>query len=356
MFDETVRKALQIPKERLTSVGIDLEKLDILETIRRKLLPYSTEQISASLEKVNVYTKGGFFASHRDTPRDENCFGSLVICSPSVFAGGNLHVKAGNGKNTKTCQWDQALDPSRQGYRGSLGFLTGHHRSPSSSFLEEQFKLITLPAKPVCPWVAFFGNCEHSIDKVLCGHRITLSYVLRHSCTVHPPAVLSYTSANNTSSDGANAVKNDGSGGTSSNSNHVIDLTVEGASSSSTPDYHKMTVPQLKQICRQRNLKLGGKKDEIISRLLGLGSRIQLVSQPYPDEEAIQKGVGISNYLRAALQDPNFMPEGGFIGVPCLHLYEKDSDLPGPDQNVGRATRSTDFRLKGASSSPRPIF
>jgi len=51
------------------------------------------QTVTAELHKLNVYQKDGFFLSHRDTPRNQEMFGSLVICLPIMFTGGVLTVK-----------------------------------------------------------------------------------------------------------------------------------------------------------------------------------------------------------------------------------------------------------------------
>ena len=41
--------------------------------------------IRAELYKLNVYSTGGHFKAHVDTPRSKEMFGSLVVFLPSVF-------------------------------------------------------------------------------------------------------------------------------------------------------------------------------------------------------------------------------------------------------------------------------
>lgn len=47
------------------------------------------------------------FKSHRDKPRDELAFGTLVIALPSNFSGGNLMVR--HRDSTHTCRWATKL-------------------------------------------------------------------------------------------------------------------------------------------------------------------------------------------------------------------------------------------------------
>lgn len=50
--------SLQVKADRIVSTGVDLEELDILESVRRGLTPNSS-RIHASLDKLNLYSKGG---------------------------------------------------------------------------------------------------------------------------------------------------------------------------------------------------------------------------------------------------------------------------------------------------------
>ena len=47
--------------------------------------------VRAELYKLNIYSgPGGHFKSHVDTPRSSEMFGSLVVCLPTQFTGGEL--------------------------------------------------------------------------------------------------------------------------------------------------------------------------------------------------------------------------------------------------------------------------
>ncbi|KAG5188992.1 hypothetical protein JKP88DRAFT_303126 [Tribonema minus] len=78
VYDDEVRKALHVPPVRIVATGVDIEALGILDEVRSKLAPFAKLGITAELLKCNVYEKGGFFETHRDTPRDELAFGSLM--------------------------------------------------------------------------------------------------------------------------------------------------------------------------------------------------------------------------------------------------------------------------------------
>ena len=91
-YDRTVRDALQLKAEgRGFSIeNFDPESAGILKKTQRELVPHDPNPISAELYTVNVYTDGGHFAPHKDTPRGSDMFGTLVVCLPSQFANGKL--------------------------------------------------------------------------------------------------------------------------------------------------------------------------------------------------------------------------------------------------------------------------
>ena len=65
--------------------------------------------------QLNVYSEGDFFKAHLDTPRTEQCIGSLVFCLASAHEGGCLivrhagqevspHLSAGSAVLHSTCR------------------------------------------------------------------------------------------------------------------------------------------------------------------------------------------------------------------------------------------------------------
>jgi hypothetical protein len=68
----------------------DPETVGILDAIRRQMLPHESAPIAAELYALNVYTSGGHFAPHKDTPRGQDMFGTLVVCLPSQFWRGEF--------------------------------------------------------------------------------------------------------------------------------------------------------------------------------------------------------------------------------------------------------------------------
>ncbi|OQD67640.1 hypothetical protein PENPOL_c003G00358 [Penicillium polonicum] len=148
VMDPRYRKARKLePRHFFTS--FHPSDFGILQNVEQILLPnFNTlfqnclpfRKLSAELYKLNVYSgPSGLFRQHVDTPRSQSQIGSLVVCLPSPFKGGNLVVQH-EGKQV-------AFDWSHQ----------------SASAIQ---------------WAAFYSDCEHQIETVTEGERITLTYNL----------------------------------------------------------------------------------------------------------------------------------------------------------------------------------
>ncbi|OQD86871.1 hypothetical protein PENSOL_c084G03942 [Penicillium solitum] len=148
VIDPRYRKARKLePRHFFTS--FHPSDFGILQNVEQILLPnFNTlsqnslpfRKLSAELYKLNVYSgPSGLFRQHVDTPRSQSQIGSLVVCLPSPFKGGNLIVQH-EGKQV-TFDWS--------------------HQSASA-----------------IQWAAFYSDCEHEIETVTEGERITLTYNL----------------------------------------------------------------------------------------------------------------------------------------------------------------------------------
>ena len=100
------------------------------------------QDIQAELYKLNIYSSGGFFKTHVDTPKSEQMFGSLVVCLPTQFSGGELVIRH-HGRTVKF-DWSSSPDNPRK----------------------------------TANWAVFFSDVEHEVLPVTEGHRITLTYNL----------------------------------------------------------------------------------------------------------------------------------------------------------------------------------
>jgi hypothetical protein len=146
-YDRTVRDALQLKAEKggFSIENFDPESAGILTTIQRGLMPHDPNPISAELYTVNVYTDGGHFAPHKDTPRGNDMFGTLVVCLPSQFRSGDL-VLTHRGI-VKKFEWARAIEGQKKANQ--------------------------------LHWAAFFGDVNHQIERIWSGARVTLTYLLR---------------------------------------------------------------------------------------------------------------------------------------------------------------------------------
>ena len=98
--------------------------------------------LRAELYKLNIYARGGFFKAHVDTPRSEKMFGSLVVCLPTPFTGGELIVR--------------------------------HHKE------EIKYDWSSTASDTSLHWAAFFSDVEHEVLPVSEGYRVTLTYNLSY--------------------------------------------------------------------------------------------------------------------------------------------------------------------------------
>ena len=135
--DKTYRDALKLEPECFHA-SFEIANTFVLDYIYR--IMSLSSPIRAELYMLNVYSTGGHFKSHVDTPRSKDMFGSLVVCLPSEFTGGAL-VTRHQGREV-TFDWSSST--------------TTH-------------------------WAAFFSDVEHEVLPVTSGHRITLTYNLYYS-------------------------------------------------------------------------------------------------------------------------------------------------------------------------------
>ena len=141
VVDKSYRNAFKLdPDNFITSFQIC--STPILQEIQ-SIVP-TVVGLRAELYKLNIYALGGFFKAHLDTPRSEKMFGSLVVCLPTQFTGGELIVR--HHKEEIKYDWSSTA-------------------SDTSSTLH---------------WAAFFSDVEHEVLPVSEGYRVTLTYNLSY--------------------------------------------------------------------------------------------------------------------------------------------------------------------------------
>lgn len=131
--------------------GFDEALRDILRDVRASLCPHHAKPPIAVLHSLNIYGPGGHFVTHKDTPRDPDVFGTLVVCLPLAFEGGKLVVVHGS---RAIFDW-----------------------APVSGM---SFAKVDPTGRQI-RWAAFFGDVDHFIEPVRFGCRATLTYELRRS-------------------------------------------------------------------------------------------------------------------------------------------------------------------------------
>ncbi|KAG7090307.1 hypothetical protein E1B28_011905 [Marasmius oreades] len=165
LLDESYRKAGKMDVERFSS-KLDSNVIRLLPRILSHLLKGkdSNREVDAELYKLNVYDTGSFFRVHKDTPRSEYMFSSLVIVFPTPHTGGQLVLR----HDDKEHNFDS-------------GTVLSNSPSPNDTIA----------------YVAFFSDVEHEVLPVTSGHRVTLTYNLYFSkSTAQDPDSLLVTKTN----------------------------------------------------------------------------------------------------------------------------------------------------------------
>ncbi|KAI0345626.1 hypothetical protein BDW22DRAFT_1353163 [Trametopsis cervina] len=231
VYDESYRKAGKLNATHF-AINFHPGPAGLLDEIRDVLLEgynFDTE-ITAELYKLNVYGPGSFFKAHKDTPRGQTMFASLVVVLPTEHEGGALIFR----HEDQEIKFDSALA------------LAGED-------------------EPAVAYAAFFSDIEHEVEEVRAGYRITLTYNLyrtrvRRSGHTLPETVDDYVS---NLADTFDALLNDetflpdgGLVGFGLRHDYPVftGLTILGADLNSLYDSLKGSDALLAQVCRQLEL------------------------------------------------------------------------------------------------------
>uniref|UniRef100_D8QDV7 Prolyl 4-hydroxylase alpha subunit Fe(2+) 2OG dioxygenase domain-containing protein n=1 Tax=Schizophyllum commune (strain H4-8 / FGSC 9210) TaxID=578458 RepID=D8QDV7_SCHCM len=145
VYDESYRKARKMDASDFAA-KFDPEDSGLLDSIWPDFLSDggdTRQRVICELYKLNVYGQDSFFKAHKDTPRSDTMFGSLVVVFPTPHEGGALILRE-NGK-----EWT---------YDSAAEVLAG--------------------GSPKLGYVAFFSDVEHEVTRVTAGYRVTLTYNL----------------------------------------------------------------------------------------------------------------------------------------------------------------------------------
>ncbi|OTA35065.1 hypothetical protein BTJ68_05211 [Hortaea werneckii EXF-2000] len=109
------------------------------------------------LYKLNVYSgPGEVFRPHVDTPRNATQIGSLVVCLPVAFSGGELVVRH---------QGQEIIHDW-----GRINNNNANIIAPAAAAAAAE--------PPAINWTAFYSDCAHEVLPLHTGHRLTLTYNL----------------------------------------------------------------------------------------------------------------------------------------------------------------------------------
>ncbi|KZS88273.1 hypothetical protein SISNIDRAFT_446096 [Sistotremastrum niveocremeum HHB9708] len=157
VLDENYRRARKMDVEDF-AINMGFNFTDFLNHAVRRLLgaPHDDKNFRAELYKLNVYGPGSFFKPHRDTPRADDMFGSLIVALPTKHEGGSLILR--DEKNELVFESSQKCTSSESGLYS-------------------------------VPWAAFWSQIEHEVAPVISGYRVTLTFNLYFSKVPLPTSV-----------------------------------------------------------------------------------------------------------------------------------------------------------------------
>ncbi|KAK8845327.1 hypothetical protein IAR55_006040 [Kwoniella newhampshirensis] len=135
VYDDAYRQARELKPPHF-ALTYDLLSASAFLPLLAEKLDYEV-RLEARVNKLNAYGPGGFFKAHKDTPLGKDHIGTLMLCLPSPFEGGELVIRQ-NGITT-TFDWANQVKDS-------------------------------------IAWGFLFSDCEHEVLPVKSGIRITIAY------------------------------------------------------------------------------------------------------------------------------------------------------------------------------------
>ncbi|TDL27750.1 hypothetical protein BD410DRAFT_893942 [Rickenella mellea] len=162
VLDETYRKAGKMDLEHF-AINFSPERVGLALEVKSRLLGLDADERSIKLEPYKLKStvsaivffsdwicrlnrapgKGSFFKAHKDTPRGEKMFGSLVVVLPTAHEGGGLLLRHD--------QKEMVFDSGKAFDSKPLGTIA---------------------------FVAFYSDVEHEVQQVTPGHWVTITYNL----------------------------------------------------------------------------------------------------------------------------------------------------------------------------------
>lgn len=178
VYDETVRKALEIAASRIEfrrTRPDSIRRGDATEVtypftdfVDRELLPIGTVA-EPSLYKLHIYEKGGHFDWHADTQHGKDHFASAVVILGSRYAGGDLLVKTRYVENEKEKEEDEEEDNEKD-----------DDKEKEQEKDEKDVVRIRQSDEPNrCTVAWWYTDCLHCVEPVTEGTRIVLQFDLK---------------------------------------------------------------------------------------------------------------------------------------------------------------------------------
>lgn len=140
LVDTAVRKTFELAPKQFCLGPEWTAAVARVTRLAAEQLGLPAERVEATLYKLLVYEKGGFFLPHRDSEKHDGMVASLIVVLPNPFEGGGLVVR--HGAVEQTLDFEEAA--------------RGH--APC--------------------FAAFYADCEHEVKRVTYGVRLCLAYNL----------------------------------------------------------------------------------------------------------------------------------------------------------------------------------
>ncbi|KAK7046412.1 Fe2OG dioxygenase domain-containing protein [Favolaschia claudopus] len=147
VLDETYRKAGKMDLNQFAT-RLDVVSSALVAVISPGIMQayarHDDKTLIAELYKLNVYGPGSFFKAHQDTPRSNSMIGSLVVVFPTSHKGGELTLE----HDGTVWAFDSATEIAEAANSSSVAY------------------------------VAFYSDVIHTVQPVMSGYRVTLTYNL----------------------------------------------------------------------------------------------------------------------------------------------------------------------------------
>ncbi|KAK6984886.1 Fe2OG dioxygenase domain-containing protein [Favolaschia claudopus] len=147
VLDETYRKAGKMDLNQFAT-RLDVVSSGLVAAISPGIMQARARDddktLIAELYKLNVYGPGSFFKAHQDTPRSNSMIGSLVVVFPTSHKGGELTLE----HDGTVWTFDSATEIAEAANSSSVAY------------------------------VAFYSDVIHTVQPVMSGYRVTLTYNL----------------------------------------------------------------------------------------------------------------------------------------------------------------------------------